>query len=82
MEFKNCLLRRCIASQLRQSDGQLYERTTMLTYFRSLQRTLTLACTTRLHGVNPKEPPRGKVDIWKEDDFRDVLNSLNGTLRK
>ena len=33
----------------------------------------------RLRGVIPKEPPRGKVDIWKDDDFRDVLNSLNGT---
>ena len=54
----------------------------MLTYFRSLQRILTLDYTARLCGVNPKEPPRGKVDIWKDDDFRDVLNSLNGTMRK
>ena len=56
----------------------------MLTFFRSLLRILTLDYTARLRGVNPKEPPmgRGKVDIWKDDDFGDVLNSLNGTLRK
>ena len=55
MEFKNRLVR--FATQLRQSDGQLYERTTMLTFFRSLQRILTLDYTARLRGVNPKEPP-------------------------
>ena len=54
----------------------------MLTRFRSLQRILTLDYTARLRNVNPKEPPRGKVDIWKDDDFMDVLYSLNGTLRK
>ena len=80
MELKNRLVH--FASQLCQSDGQLYKRTTMLTYFRSLQRILTLDYIACLRGVNPKEPPRGKMDIWNDDDFRDVLNSLNGTLRK
>ena len=53
MELKNRLVH--FASQLCQSDGQLYKRTCvqMLTYFRSLQRILTLDYTARLRNVNP-----------------------------
>ena len=52
MEFKNRLVR-FASQQQHQSDGQLYERTAMLTYLRSLLRILILDYTAHLHGVIP-----------------------------